>query len=157
MFTIILGMVIIVLLVAFIWRFNKFSIISAIGVCAIAIVMFGMAAITTYPIHGYGERIISEEIDIALLTIDGKMDIGNMVYLSVSGDEAYSYKVKGNNEVSVINKGEYEISYIESEECKKAVLRVYERKAKNSLFNFSRATKNEYEFYIPIDSVQEIT
>lgn len=157
MITIILGMIIIALLVVLVMKFKKFSIIEFFGVLAIVLVMFGMAVITTAPIHGYEERVLSEEIHIAALTIDGVIETNHLVYLSVSDDLVYSYKVKGDAKMSFVNEGKDKVEYIESEECERAVLRIYEAKAKNSLFNFSQEVKKEYEFYVPVDAVQEIS
>lgn len=157
MFTVIFGGAIAILLIALGVKFKNYAFAVYAFTLSTILVLSAILVIAVSPIHGFGERVLAEEVSITFLTINGEVEMGEIRYVSVSNAEVYCYKVSGDTKISVLTKKQENISCIESEECTRPVLRIYERKAKNSLFNFSVQTKKEYEFYIPLDGVQEIS
>jgi hypothetical protein len=150
--------IILVVLVTVTMGRPKFSGSEILGFLGVVVVLIATLSIATCPIHGYEDRVLSEEIELATLSIDGQIVMGDLKYVSASGTEIYSYKVKGENKVSVIGSiSNGKIECIELEKCEKATLRVYERKAKKSWFSLSSDVKQEYEFIVPINGVQQIS
>ena len=110
------------------------------------------------PIQGYkDEAIFEKEIElVSLNNTTASEGSGGLFYVSVSGENVYSYRyeivdkygISGKSyKVGTVSKN---VTEIESKDCSKPVLRVYKRKPKRGIWTFAiGSTITEYVFYLP--------
>ena len=112
----------------------------------------------------YRDPVLVDEIELVSLnnTVSSEGG-GNMFYVSVSASNVYTYRYEVKDKYNLGGKS-YEtdtksnnVTEVESKECTKPVLKVYERKPKRSwiTFAFGHSPKTEYVFYVPEGSIQK--
>lgn len=104
----------------------------------------------------YNEPILTQEID--LVSIKTSTEAGGC-YLHISPTNTYTYRCEIADDYNLGGKN-YTIKTItsnvrevESKDCKKAVLKVYSRTPKKSIWFFSGKSIEEYVFYVPEGTV----
>ena len=113
---------------------------------------------------GYKEPVLVDEIELVSLnnTVSSEGG-GNMFYVSVSANNVYTYRYEVKDKYNLGGKS-YEmatlsdnVTEVESKECKKPVLKVYEKKPKRSwiTFAFGSSSKVEYVFYVPEGTIKK--
>lgn len=164
MLTIILGIVLVIVLVVAIVFFSKDPSASMTAMLATAIIVIAVT-IAFSPIHGFEEEaILIDEVELVALSNDVSSEGRGILFVSVSANNVYSYKYEVDNpygsdgesfETKTVSGNVIET---ESSQCQKAVLRVYERKPKTSVWTFCWETQVEYEFYVPEGTIdREVT
>ena len=115
-------------------------------------IVFAGISIATGPIYGYHEKVLEKEIELVQLS--------DNIYVQQYVNNVYLYKY------NIENDSDKEQSYksniirdnvieTETENCVKPVLRKYVSKAKTGIFSFCWQEEVEYEFYVPIDAIEE--
>ena len=105
----------------------------------------------------YKEKVMIEEIELVSLDTSVVSEgSGTMFYVSVSAQKVYSYRFEKENDTGIPGRL-YEtetvsgnVEELESAECKKPVLLVYNHEAKGKFwFSLFAADKKSYLFYVP--------
>ena len=127
----------------------------AVGVLIIFVAMFVSCWVINEPFYGYKEAVLKEEIDLQQLDVSCKLEDKTDIYLVTSYNSVYLFKPNESDEVQT--EGKNNVTYIQTAECEKPILRIYERKPKAGLFSFGGETLTELEFYLPENSVIEVS
>ena len=155
MLTIILGILLLVVALLLIRLDKNKPFMTLIGVILITAVAVVGLWIMNEPFYGYEEAVLKEEITLEALNVSYKLDEETQIYLVTSTDEMYLFKSNERDELQTV--GRNKVTYIQTVECKAPVLRIYEKKPKSGLFSFGGAFKTEFEFYLPENSVIEVS
>lgn len=129
-------------------------------IAIVAILTISIVIGLVYPIGGYKEPELVEEVELATLSnTTVSTDRGSQLYVCVSANNVYSYKYEVPNTSTVEGKM-YKFSTVSEnvEEVEtntdKAVLQIYEANAKKSIWGFAlRQKKTSYIFIVPEGSV----
>ncbi|MBQ8044318.1 MAG: hypothetical protein IJ272_09295 [Clostridia bacterium] len=159
MLTIILGIGIAAALIFigayFDWEEN-FTCVTALFV-VIAGIMLAFA-----PLCGYEQAEVVQEIELVSLsnTVASEGE-GNLIYVSVSAGNVYSYRYKVENTTGLsgnayeTNTVSSNVTEVESDECTQPLLIVYVSKAKSNLFCFGIGKVKSYVFYVPTGTISK--
>jgi len=120
---------------------------------ALAAVVVSTMLVLTYPVQGYHEKVLAQEIEISVCTLDVEASKEQPKYLLILEDGKYEYRQKGDDKNTVIHSKITPVKYYQSEQFNNPAVRVYETKARQGWFTFCTYTKTYYEFYLPEDSV----
>lgn len=144
---------------------NNEDLILSIVCLMFASVIFGFVGGLFGDPIGYEEPVLVNEIELVSLnnTVSSEGG-GNMFYVSVSASNVYTYRYEVKDKYNLGGKS-YEtdtksdnVTEVESNECQKPVLKVYERKPiKKWWISFSIGAKpiEEYVFYVPEGTIQK--
>lgn len=136
-----------------------------ITICTVGILVFGLYCGLCGEPQGYTEPILKYEVElVSLNNTIGSQGGGNLWYVTISSGNVYTYRYEINDKYNIGGKA-YKtntlfgnVTEIESKECTKPVLKVYEREPrKNKWISFSidAKTKTEYVFYVPEGTIQK--
>ena len=158
MLTIFIGFGIGILLfwVTFEWLSNE-RLVALLVVLMISIPIFSIFLGLFSPMQGYKEPVLQKEIEIVSLNnATASQGHGGIFYVSVSGENVYSYRYEVENKYEVTGKSyvvatvSENVTEIESKDCEKPVLKIYKREARKGIWTFSLGESiTEYVFYVP--------
>lgn len=161
MLTIIITVILaIVLLVAF--AVNDFE---KIGPVIVAFILVGGFVLgLAVPVSGYKEWRLTEETE--LVTLSNSLTSGGvgMIYVSLSADNAYTYRYEIDSEFGTEMGKTYktqtligkDVEEVEDPNCEKAVVRVYQREGKRTIWTFALGTEEtKYIFYVPEGTISK--
>lgn len=155
MLTIILVLVVIVIAVFLMGLDGNKPCMPLTGIALIMVAAFVGCWAINEPFYGYKEPVLKEEVALETLNISCKLDWETEIYLITSGDKMYLFKSNESDDVQT--EGKDKVTYVQTDECKEPTLRIYEKKPKAGLFSFGGASVNELEFYLPENSVIEVS
>ncbi len=161
MLTIIITVILaIVLLVAF--AVNDFE---KIGPVIVAFILVGGFVLgLAVPVSGYKEWRLTEETELVTLSNGLASGGTGLVYVSLSADNAYTYRYEIDSEFGTETGKTYktqtlvgeDVEEVEDPNCKQAVVRVYQREGKKSIWTFAFWTKEtKYIFYVPEGTISK--
>lgn len=162
MLTIIIGSIASVIIFCVLYCIFDNSLFVFCGVLGILLSIFlGLS----YPLSGYNDWELVDETELISLSSSTVSGGTGLVYVSLSADNAYTYRFevdssfgtkssKNYKTATIIN--EDNITEIEDPNCKKAVLKKYKKTAKKSIWTFGLwADKISYVFYVPEDTINK--
>lgn len=124
-------------------------------------VIAGVAIGLFYPVK-YGEWELVSETELVSLSNSTVTEGGGAIYVSVSGENTYTYRYEITSEFGTETSKEYEVrtvseNVIESEDanCEVPVLRRYVRKGKVTIWTFGLGSETKYVFYVPEGTIQK--
>lgn len=130
-----------------------------------AIIVLGIAIGVVIPVNGYTEWELTEETELVTLSNDlASGGTGGIFYVSLSADNAYTYRYEIDSEFSTETGKTYktktlvgeDVEEVEDPDCEKAVVRVYEREGKKTLWTLALGTKEtKYVFYVPEGTISK--
>jgi len=136
-------------------------------ICALILIFLGIGILSGLwsPAKGYTESILIDEVELVTLSNNiASQASGGLFYVSVSPTNVYSFRYEVEDKYNLGGK-HYEtdtltnnVTEVESKECKKPVLKIYEKKPiKNKWISFSisSAPIKEYVFYVPEGTKQK--
>lgn len=138
---------------------------SLVGFLGALVLGIGIAIGLCYPAKEYTELTVVSEVELVSLNSNvASQWRGGLFYVSVSADNIYSFRYQVDNKYDLSGSA-YEtdtlsnnVTEIESKDCKKPVLKIYESKPiKNKWISFSLfdETIKEYVFYVPEGTIQK--
>lgn len=137
---------------------------SAPFICSV-IIVFGVAIGLVIPVNGYTEWKLTEETELVTLSNGlASGGSGNICYVSLSADNAYTYRYEIDSEFGTETGKTYktqtlvgeDVEEVEDPDCEKAVVRVYEREGKMTLWTLASGTKEtKYVFYVPEGTISK--
>ena len=134
-------------------------------IIATAIMVLGFAIGSFIPVNGDTEWKLIEENE--LITLSNGLayrGTGNICYVSLSADNAYTYRYKIDSGFGTEKGNSYKIQTlvgedveeVEDQNCEKAVVRVYEKEGKMSLWTLDwEPKKTKYVFYVPEGTISK--
>lgn len=159
MLTIVLGILIVLLIV---FLFAYFTNMSSFLVATIAMwSIMGILYLGLFcPLSGYNDwRLVEETPLVSLSNSTATEGKGNLIYVSISAENVYSYRYKIESEIKTENAKTYKvdtkseadgkITETEDIDCKLPSLRHYTRTYKKSIWTFGLGHDNLYDFYVP--------
>lgn len=155
MLTIILVFVVIIIAVFLMGLDGNKPCMPLTGIILIMVAAFVGCWAINEPFYGYKEAVLKEEVALEELNVSCKLDEETEIYLVASRDIMYLFKSNESDEVQT--EGRNKVTYIQTVECKNPVLRIYEKKPKAGLFSFGGESITEMEFYLPENSVIEVS
>lgn len=158
MLVIIIGIVVFVGLAALALKMDD-------GLVAFLGLVFVITAVVTgiiIPVE-YEEWELVNETELVSLSNDTIAEGGGgLIYVSVSGENTYTYRYKISSEFGTETSKEYKVDtisedVIESEDanCEVPVLREYVRKGKITIWTFGCSEETQYVFYVPEGTIQK--
>lgn len=135
----------------------------------VAIMMFGIFAsliLGLFSATKYGERQLEEQTELVSLSNSTISEGGGFIYVSISGENAYTYRYEVDTDLGTKTSKNYAIKTISSSEgkiiesedinCKVPVLLKYKTKSKITIWSFGFLDdKIEYVFYVPKGTIQK--
>lgn len=110
----------------------------------------------------YHEWELKEETELVSLSNSTVTEGGGIIYVSLSGENTYTYRYEISSEFGTETSTEYEVgtisnNVIESEDknCEVPVLRTYVRKGKATIWTFGLGKEIKYVFYVPEGTIQK--
>ena len=136
-----------------------------VAALTLVVFCFGMYGTLFGEAQGYTEPILKYEVElVSLNNTIGSHGGGNLWYVAISSRNVYTYRYEINDKYNIGGKA-YKtntlfgnVTEIESKECTKPVLKVYEREPiKNKWISFSIGAKpkTEYVFFVPEGTIQK--
>ena len=145
---------------------NCYRIFNSITYCFFAATIGPFLLIATIclglfcPLSGYNDWKLAEETPLVSLSnstaSEGK---GNLIYVSISAENVYSYRYEIESEIKSENGKTYKvdtksekdgiITETEDSNCKTPTLRHYTRTYKKSIWTFGIGHDDLYDFYVP--------
>lgn len=138
----------------------------ATGICFV-VVLVGCTIGVVVPVNGFNEWKLTQETE--LVTLSNSLASGGvgMIYVSLSADNAYTYRYEIDSEFgtemgktcktqTLVGK---DVEEVEDPNCEKAVVRVYQREGKRTIWTFALGTEEtKYIFYVPEGTIsKEVT
>lgn len=132
----------------------------------VAAILIGLGG-CCYGIFGAKEYTDWEIVDeIELVSLSNSMQSGGtgVIYISITSENVYWYRYQIDSEFGTETSKEYDtktltgnnITEVEDKNCKKAVLRIYERKGIPTIWNMAVwNTETHYVFYVPEGTIQK--
>ena len=159
MLTIIIGIVLAVFIIKVSFEIPNYK-IGALVVCLAIIGGFGsiLVGLGAFHISGYTEWELIQETELISLKNDLVSGGVGRLYVTLSADNAYTYRYEINSEFGTETSKEYQtetlvnedVEEIEDINCITPVVRVYQRDGKMSLWTFGWLnTQTKYIFYVP--------
>lgn len=110
----------------------------------------------------YGEWELVDQTELVSLSNNTVSEGGGIIYVSVSGENTYTYRYEITSEFGTDTSKEYEVdtisnNVIESEDpnCEVPVLNKYKRKGKITIWTFGLGSEIQYVFYVPEGTIQK--
>ena len=166
MLTIVLGILIVLLIV---FLFTYFTNMSSFLVATIAMwSMMGILYLGLFCLlSGYNDwRLVEETPLVSLSNSTATEGKGNLIYVSISAENVYSYRYKIESEIKTENAKTYKvdtkseadgkITETEDIDCKLPSLRHYTRTYKKSIWTFGLGHDNLYDFYVPEGTIAKM-
>lgn len=136
-----------------------------ISVLVSIFLVFGIVVGLVWPANEYTEPALKREVELVTLNNNiSSQGSGGLFYVSVSANNVYSYRYEVEDKYN-LGGTSYEtatltdnVTEVESKDCKKPVLKIYEKKPiKNMWISFSLldSTIKEYVFYVPEGTIQK--
>ena len=165
MLTIIIAIAIVVVFVLIIaWVTDSpFIRTIATGFCFV-VVLIGCTIGVIVPISGFYEWKLTQETE--LVTLSNSLASGGVgiIYVSLSADNAYTYRYEIDSEFGTETGKTYktqtligkDVEEVENPNCEKAVVRVYQREGKRTIWTFALGTEEtKYIFYVPEGTISK--
>ena len=159
---IVIGIVIAIILVIIVVVIGDKSLLGAGAFLSAVSIAAGIVIGLFYPTK-FGEWELINETELITLSNNTVTEGGGFLYVTVSGENVYTYRHEISSEFGTHTSIEYETdtisgNVIESEDpnCEKAVLLEYERKAKATFWTFGiGGSETKYVFYVPKGTIQK--
>ena len=135
----------------------------ATGICFV-VVLIGCTIGVIVPISGFNEWKLTQETE--LVTLSNSLASGGVgiIYVSLSADNAYTYRYEIDSEFGTETGKTYktqtlvgkDVEEVEDPNCEKAVVRVYQREGKRTIWTFALGTEEtKYIFYVPEGTISK--
>ena len=129
---------------------------------AVVLMIVAIVASIIIPVE-YGEWELANETELVSLSNDTIAEGGGgLIYVSISGENTYTYRYEISSEFGTETSKEYEIdtisrNVIESEDanCEVPVLKEYVRKGKMTIWTLGLSQETQYVFYVPKGTIQK--
>lgn len=165
MLTIILGIVLAVLIFKRAINVYNNDLSTFLAVIAAIVGVLGIGAGLCAPLSGYTEWELIQETELVSLTNNpASGGVGKLTYVSLSADNAYTYRYEIDSEFGTETSREYDtntlvnkdVEEIEDYNCKKPVIREYQKKGKRTIWTFAfDTTITKYIFYVPEGTISK--
>lgn len=110
----------------------------------------------------YGDWELVEQTELVSLSNSTVTEGGGLIYVSVSGENTYTYRYEISSEFGTETSTEYKVDTVsknviesEDENCEVPVLRKYVRKGKITIWTFGLSSETKYVFYVPKGTIQK--
>lgn len=110
----------------------------------------------------YKEWELVQETELVSLSNSVATTGGGFIYVSVSGENVYTYRHEIQSEFGTETSTEYKVDTVsenviesEDENCEGPVLRKYVRKGKMTIWTFGLGSETKYVFYVPKGTIQK--
>ncbi len=135
------------------------------GICCIGIVLSIHLGLFC-PISGYNDWELIKETELVSLSNASASGGSGFIYVSLSADNAYTYRFEVDSAFGTSSSKEYktatiinsdnDVIEVEDSECQKPVLMEYGRTAKKSIWTFGLASdETSYVFYVPEGTISK--
>lgn len=135
----------------------------ATGICFV-VVLVGCTIGVISPVSGFNEWKLTQETE--LVTLSNGLASGGvgMIYVSLSADNAYTYRYEIDSEFGTETGKTYktqtlvgkDVEEVEDPNCEKAVVRMYQREGKRTIWTFALGTEEtKYIFYVPEGTISK--
>lgn len=137
--------------------FGEFICTLGVFICAIGILFVSIPVGIFAPVSGYHETEIEKTISLVSLSDNTVSEGGGAIYVSVSGENVYTYYTEIESKYAPKTGKAYEphtlsgknIIIVEDESYADAKLVKYRTEAKSTFWTFGVCAKVEYVFYVP--------
>lgn len=133
------------------------------------ITVFGLVGIIAsfilgivYPFNGYTDWKLVEETELISLSNSTVSGGEGCIYVSLSADNAYTYRYEIDSDLGTDSSKEYETATImnnvievEDPNCEVPTLKEYKRTAKKSIWTFGVYSETKYVFYVPEGTISK--
>ena len=159
MLTIIIGIVLAVFFVFISLRTGR----DTGGILACVSILIALILIAS-PISGYQEWELVKELELVTLSNDLSSGGTGAIYVSLSANNAYTYRYEIDSEFGTQTSKEYQtntlssknVVEVEDPNCETAVIREYYREGKRSIWTFATfAEETKYVFYVPEGTISK--
>lgn len=161
MLAIVIGILIALGIIVLVVVFDDPGIGMAFTMLAAVTIITGITIGIFYPVK-YGEWELIKETELVSLSNSTVSEGGGAIYVSVSGENTYTYRYEISSGFGTETSKEYEVdtvseNVIESEDvnCEVPVLREYVRKGKITIWTFGLGKEKKYVFYVPKGTIQK--
>ena len=118
-------------------------------------------AMGVLPWNGYEEMVESEVVELVSLRDDTVSEGGGLLYVSISGENHYSYYTEVETPFATGNSKAYigntisgdNIIIVEDDDCSSAKLVTYSAKIKKSFWSYGKGATYRYVFYVPTGTI----
>lgn len=116
------------------------------------------------PLSGYTDWKMVQETELVSLSNNTASGGVGLVYVSLSADNAYTYRYEIDSEFGTETSKEYQtatvlgqnVQEVEDPDCETPVIRVYTRKGKMSVWTFALMhEETKYVFYVPEGTISK--
>lgn len=116
------------------------------------------------PLSGYTDWEMVQETELVSLSDSTASGGVGLIYVSLSADNAYTYRYEIDSEFGTETSKEYQtatvlgqnVQEVEDPDCETPVIRVYTRKGKMSVWTFALGNEEtKYVFYVPEGTISK--